>query len=81
MEKDELFDEFYAKFKDIVNSTFNLGETIPEPKIVRKVLRSLTERFHAKITMIEESKGIDKIPLTELVDNLQTYELGFIRIG
>ena len=81
MEKDELFDEFYAKFKDIVNSTFNLGETIPEPKIVRKVLRSLTERFHAKITMIEESKGIDKIPLTDLVDNLQTYELGFIRIG
>ena len=35
MEEDKLFDEFYAKFKDIVNSTFNLGETIPEPKIVR----------------------------------------------
>ena len=29
MEEDESFDEFYAKFKDIVNSTFNLGETIP----------------------------------------------------
>ena len=41
MEEDESFDEFYAKLKDIVNSTFNLGETIPEPKIVRKVLRSL----------------------------------------
>ena len=48
------FDEFYAKFKDIVNSAFNLGETILEPKIVRKVLRSLPERFHAKITAIEE---------------------------
>ena len=36
MEKDESFDEFYAKLKDIVNSTFNLGETIPEPKIMRK---------------------------------------------
>ena len=33
--EDELFDEFYAKLKDIVNSAFNLGETIPEPKIVR----------------------------------------------
>ena len=49
MEENEPFDEFYAKFKDIVNSTFNLGETIFEPKIVRKVLRSLPERFHAKI--------------------------------
>ena len=81
MEEDESFDEFYAKLKDIVNSAFNFGETIPEPKIVRKVLRSLPERFHAKITAIEESKDIDKIPLTELVGNLQTYKLDLTRIG
>ena len=80
MEEDELFDEFYAKLKDIMNSAFNLGETIPEPKIVRKVLRSLPERFHAKIIAIEESKDIDQIPLTKLVGNLQTYELGLTRI-
>ena len=81
MEEDESFDEFYAKLKDIVNSTFNLRETIPEPKIVREVPRSLPERFHAKITAIEESKDINKIPLIELVGNLQTYELGLTRIG
>ena len=67
MKDDELFDEFYAKLKDIVNSIFNLTEIIPEPKIMRKVLRSLPERFHAKITVIEKSKDIDKIPLTEMV--------------
>ena len=67
MEEDKSFDEFYAKLKDIVNSAFNLEEIIPEPKIVRMVLKSLLERFHAKITAIEESKGIDKIPLTKLV--------------
>ena len=81
MEEDELFDELCAELKDIVNSAFNHGETILEPKIVRKVLRSLPERFHAKITAIKESKDIDKIPLTELVGNLQTYELGLTRIG
>ena len=81
MEEDELFDEFYAKLKDIVNSAFNLRETILESKVVRKVLRSLPERFHAKITAIEESKDIDFIPLIELVGNLQTYELGLTRIG
>ena len=81
MEEDELFDEFYAKLKDIVNSAFNLGETILEPKGERNVLRSLLERFHPKIIVIEESKDIDKIPLTELVGNLQTYELGLTRIG
>ena len=81
MEEDESFDEFYAKLKDIVNLAFNLGETILEPKIVRKVLRSLPERFRAKITAIEELKDIDKIPLTKMVGNLQTYKLGLTRIG
>ena len=81
MEDDESFDEFYANLKDIVNSALNLEETIPEPKIVRKVLRSLPKRFNAKITAIKESKDIDKIPLTELVGNLQTYELRLTRIG
>ena len=81
MEEDESFDEFYANLKDIVNSTLNLGKTILEPKIVRKVLKSLLERFHAKIIAIEESKDIDQIPLTELVGNLQANELGLFRIG
>ena len=69
MEEDKLFDDFYAKLKDIVNLAFNLRETIPKPKIVRKVLRFLPERFHAKITTIKESKDIDKIHLTKLVGN------------
>ena len=80
MEKDKSLNEFYVKLKDIVNSVFNLGKTIPEPKIVRNVLRYLPKRFHAKITTIKESKDIDQIPLTGLVGNLQTYELGLSRI-
>ena len=54
MEEDKSFNEFFAKLKDIVSSAFNLRETIPEHKVVRKVPRSLLERFHAKITAIEE---------------------------
>ena len=64
-----------------MNSAFNLKETILEPKIERKVLMSLPKRFHSKIAAVEESKDIDKIPLTKLVRNLQTYKLGLTRIG
>ena len=64
-----------------MNSTFNLGESIVKPKIVRKIPRSLPERFHAKITAIEEVKDIDQLPLTELVRNLQTYEMGLGSMG
>ena len=47
MDDNEAFNEFYDKLKDIVNSAFHLGEKIPEPKIVRKILTSLPEQFHA----------------------------------
>ena len=50
-------------------------------KIVRKILKSLPERFHAKIITIEEVKDIDYIPLTELIENLQTYEMGLGLMG
>ena len=67
---DESFDEFYAKLNDIVNSAYNLGEIYDQPKIVRKILRSLTEDFRLKVTAITESKDVDSIPIDELVGSL-----------
>ena len=81
MDEDESFNEFYAKLKDIVNLAFNIGEQILEPKIVRKILKSLPQRLYAKITAIEESNDLDSIPLIELIGNMQTYELGLARVG
>ena len=52
MSDDESFDEFYAKLNDIVNFAYNLGEIYDQPKIVRKILRSLTENFRLKVTAI-----------------------------
>ena len=75
MSDDESFDEFYAKLNDIVNSTYNLGEIYDQPKIVRKILRSLTEDFRPKVTAITESKDVDFIFVDELVGSLQSYEL------
>ena len=43
------FDEFYAKLNNIVNSAYNLGEIYDRPKIVKKILRSLTEDFRPKL--------------------------------
>ena len=64
---DECFDEFYVKLNDIVNSTYNLGEIYDQPKIVRKILKSLTEDFRLKVTVITESKDVASIPFDELV--------------
>ena len=72
---DESFDEFYAKLNDIVNSAYNLGEIYDQSKIVRKFLKSLTKNFRPKVTAITESRDVDSIPVDELVESLQSYEL------
>ena len=70
MSDDESFDEFYAKLNDIVNSAYNLGEIYDQHKIVRKILRFLTEDFRLKVTAITESKDMDSINVDELVGSL-----------
>ena len=74
MADDETFDELFAKLNDIVNSAFNRGEVYEEPKIIRKIIRSLTEDFRPKVTAITEIKDVNTIPIDELVGSLQSYE-------
>ena len=75
MSEDESFDSFYNKLNEVVVSKFNLGEKTKDSKIVRRILRSLSESFHAKVIAIEESKDLDDIKVQELIDSLQTYKL------
>ena len=74
MKESKTFDEFNVKLSDIVNSSFNVGEPIPESKVVKKILRSLPSRFITKVVAIEETKDLDTLKLDELVGDLQTYE-------
>ena len=77
----ESFDEFYAKLNNIVNSAYNLDEIYDQPKIVRKILRSLIEDFRPKVTAITERKDVDSILVDELVGSFQSYELDLPKIG
>ena len=76
MGDDESFNSFYGKLNEIVISKLNLEEKIEDTKVVRKILRSLPESIHPKVTAIEESKDLDEIKIQELIESLQTYELG-----
>lgn len=77
MEEDEQFIDFHTRLQDIVNSRRGLGEEIKDPKIIRKILRSLPERFHSKVTAIKECQDLDRMKLKVLIGSLQTFELKF----
>ena len=61
MNEDESFYSFYSKLNEVAISKFNLEEKTKDSKVVRKILRSLPESFHAKLTATEESKDLDEI--------------------
>lgn len=45
--------------------------------IIRKILKSLPERFRPNVTTIEEGKDINTLIMEELVGSLQTSEMTF----
>jgi len=74
IQEEETFGEFYTKISDLRNSTVSLGKQISDVKLIRKILRSLPERFRIKVTTIEERKDLEEMKIEELVGSLQTYE-------
>jgi uncharacterized coiled-coil DUF342 family protein len=75
MLEEETFGEFYSKMSDLRNSMVSLGKPVSDVKLIRKILRSLPERFWIKVTTIEESNNLEEMKIEELVGSLQTYEL------
>ena len=75
MDEDETISEFNTRLRDIVNSSFALGEKISEEKIARKILRSLPKRFNIQVTAIEESQDLSTMKVDELIGSLQTFEM------
>ena len=79
MSDNKSFDELYVKLNDIANFAYNLGEIYDQPKIVRKIFRSLTQDFRPKVTVITESRDVDSILVDELIGSLQSYKLDLLK--
>ncbi|XP_061999200.1 uncharacterized protein LOC133716513 [Rosa rugosa] len=75
MGEDDKFADFYARLSVVVNGCFNLGDPIPQHRIVKKILRSLPMKYHSKKIAIQESKDLNTYNLQELIGNLTTYEM------
>src|ERR1044072_4445474 len=67
--------EFHMQIRDIVHTSFSLGEKMSDEKLVRKILRSLPKRFAMKVTTIEEAQDISTMQVDELIGSLQTFKL------
>ncbi|KAG8497843.1 hypothetical protein CXB51_007132 [Gossypium anomalum] len=66
------------QYSDRIMATVNnirlLGEDFSESRVVEKVITTLLERFESKISLLEDSKDLTTISLSELVNSLYALE-------
>ena len=74
MGKDESISEMNSRFTCIVNDLAGLGEPISEKNQVRKLLRSLPDKYYSKRNAIQEAHDISDLSVVELCGNLMAYE-------
>ncbi|XP_059650533.1 uncharacterized protein LOC132296339 [Cornus florida] len=77
MEERETVAEYMFRINDLVNNMKALGEDIKDSDVCKKILRSLTSRYNAKVTILED-RDLSNMKIDELQASLTAYEM---RIG
>ncbi|GJY60599.1 pentatricopeptide repeat-containing protein [Tanacetum coccineum] len=69
--EEESIDNAFVKFNTIITSLKALDESFSSKNYIRKFLRALHPKWHAKVTTIEESNNLTTLSLDELIRNLK----------
>ncbi|GJZ89826.1 hypothetical protein Tco_0661753 [Tanacetum coccineum] len=73
--KEESIDNAFTRFNTIITSLKTHDKGFSSKNYVRKFLRALHPKWHAKVTAIEESKVLTLHSLDKLIGNLKVYEV------
>ena len=75
MDPTESITSTYTRFTDIIIGLKILGKVYTNSKLMRKILRSLPKLWKDKVTAIQDSKDLNKLPLEEIVGSPMMHEL------
>ena len=74
MKDRESIKDYTSWVSGFVNQMKTYGDNISDQRVVEKYLISLTDKYDSIVGIIEESKDISKLSVTELVGSLQAHE-------
>ncbi|VFQ70476.1 unnamed protein product, partial [Cuscuta campestris] len=74
MTESDSVDSFGAKVTNLVSQIRALGDKLEESQVVRRVLRSLREKFAHLAATIEEYGGLEKKKLEQVFGSLKAHE-------
>jgi len=78
MKEDETIGKYFLRVEGMVNAMKALSETIGEPSLVHKILRSLPDRFNPKVSAIEELNDLKALSFDQLLGTLIAYEMRIV---
>ncbi|VFQ76634.1 unnamed protein product [Cuscuta campestris] len=74
MKKNKKKEDMFERFSNIINPLNFLGKVYTDWELVRKVLQSLTPKWHSKVDAIGEGRDFQTATYDSLRGNLITYE-------
>ncbi|GJT89234.1 zinc finger, CCHC-type containing protein [Tanacetum coccineum] len=74
MKEDDTVDAFTAKLNGYATKAKELGKTLDESLLVRKLLDSTPDRFIQIVASIEQTNDLDDITLDEIIGKLKAFE-------
>jgi len=75
----ETITEYFSRVMVVTNDMRNLGEDMPDSKVVEKILRTLVEKFTYIVCAIEESNDIKELSVDGLQSSLMVHEQNLSR--
>ena len=75
MNEDEDIEAYILQVDQLVNTIRGLGEKVEDTIVVRKILRTLPNRFNPKISALEERIDLDTMTVDQLHGTLVAYEM------
>ncbi|XP_058003613.1 uncharacterized protein LOC131180039 [Hevea brasiliensis] len=77
----ENVDDFSGKLTIIVNKLRNLGNTVEEERVVKKLLRSVSSKFLQIVSAIEEFSDLTTKSVEEVIGSLKAHEERLLSCG
>ena len=74
MKESEKASDYYVKVKEIVNKMLTLGETLEKAIVIKKILRSLTKKWHHIAVILMETKDLSQMEIDSFIGCLMSHE-------
>ncbi|GAV66437.1 DUF4219 domain-containing protein/UBN2 domain-containing protein, partial [Cephalotus follicularis] len=74
MTEGETIKDFSSRAIEVVNQMKSYDGNITNQRVIEKFLISLTEKFDSVVNIIEETRNLSELSVTELVGSLQAHE-------